>query len=275
LYNQKNKLDKDEYYYAMLDNRYSAFSSFNHDVHRMRRAALNPFFSPAAVNRFHFKVQEVVDRLTNRMAKAIAKGEPIPIFFAYRCVSVDIICEYLFGKELFLVKREDWGRSFYGAWRVMFEMMALIRQIPFLLTVMRATPRWIIAATSPKSLEVLDMEKSVYDMVEAVLNFDPEEMKQRTQTTVVWELANSDSLPPSEKTPKRLFFEANTILGAGFETIGGALSHLTYGVLNDPEIRRKLLKELEDAIPDPDNMPSHQVLEKLPYLHAVVKEGIR
>jgi cytochrome P450 len=275
LYNQKNKLDKDEYYYGMLDNRLSAFSTFKHDLHRVRRSALNPFFSPAAVNRFHFKVQEVVDRLTRQMAKAIAKGEPIPVFFAYRCVSVDIISEYLFGKDMHLVEREDWGRSFYGAWRVMWEMMALIRQIPFLLTIMRATPRWIIAATSPKTLEVLDMEKSVDDMVEAVLKFDPEEMKQRDQKTVMWELANSDSLPPSEKTVKRLSLEGNTILGAGFETTGNTLSHVTYGVLINPDIHRKLLKELEDAIPDPDNMPSHQVLEKLPYLHAVVKEGLR
>lgn len=275
LYNQKNKLDKDEYYYGMLDNRLAAFSTFKHDLHRMRRTALNPFFSPAAVNRFHFKVQEVVDRLTRRMAKAIAKGEPIPIYFSFRCVTVDIISEYLFAQDLHLVEREDWGRSFYSAWRVLWEMMALIRQIPFLLTIMRATPRWIIAATTPKALEVLDLEKSVDDMVEAVLKFDPEEMKQRNQKTVVWELANSDSLPASEKTLKRLSLEGNTILGAGFETTGSALSHLTYGVLSDPEIHRKLLKELEDAIPDPDNMPSHQVLEKLPYLQAVVKESIR
>jgi cytochrome P450 len=275
LYNQKNKLDKDEYYYGMLDNRLAAFSSFKHDVHRMRRNALNPFFSPAAVNRFHYKVQEVVDRLTSRMAKAIAKGEPIPVFFAFRCVAVDIISEYLFDNDLHLVEREDWGRSFYGAWRALWEMMALIRQIPSLLTIMRATPRWIIAATNPKALEVLDMEKSIDDMVEAVLKFDPEEMKQRNQKTVIWELANSDSLPASEKTVKRLSSEGNIILGAGFETTGGTLSHLTYGVLNNPEIHRKLLKELEDAIPDPDNMPSHQVLEKLPYLHAVVKEALR
>jgi cytochrome P450 len=275
LYNMKNKLDKDEYYYGMLDNRLAAFSSFKHDLHRMRRSALNPFFSSAAVNRFHFKVQEVVDRLTNRMKVAIAKGEPIPIFFAFRCVSVDIISEYLFGKELSLIDRKDWGRSFYGAWRVLWEMMALIRQIPFLLTVMRMTPRWIIAATNPKALEVLDLEKDVDDMTAAALKFDPEDMKQRNQKTVIWELANSNSLPASEKTVRRLSLEGNTILGAGFETTGSALSHMTYGILSDPEIHRKLLKELEDAIPDPDNMPSHQVLEKLPYLNAVVKEGIR
>jgi cytochrome P450 len=153
--------------------------------------------------------------------------------------------------------------------------MALIRQIPFLLTIIRATPRWIITATNPKALEVLDLEKLVDGIVEELLQFDPEEMKQRNLKTVLWELAKSDSLPLSEKTVKRLSIEGNIILGAGFKTTRSALSHLTYSILNNPEIHRKLLKELENAIPDPNSIPSHQVLKKLPYLYVVVKEGIR
>jgi len=54
-----------------------------------------------------------------------------------------------------------------------------------------------------------------------------------------------------------------------------ALSHLMYGVLANPNVHKRLYKELEAAIPDPSSIPSHQVLEKLPYLNVVVKEGIR
>jgi cytochrome P450 len=275
LYNQKNRLDKYEWYYGMIANPVATFSTIKHDIHRIRRTALNPFFSTSAVNKFHFKIQEVVDRMTKRMQKSIDKGEPIPVFFAFRCVSVDIICEYLFGKENYLVERQDWGRSFYSAWRVLWEMMALIRQLPWILPLMRMTPRWVLTITSPAALEVLDMEKAAEDWTRELLESDPEDMKQRSQKTVLWELAHSDSLPASERTLKRLAMEGPNIMGAGFETTGNALSHLMYGILNDPNIHSRLLKELEEAIPDPDNMPSHQVLEKLPYLHAVIKEGIR
>jgi cytochrome P450 len=140
---------------------------------------------------------------------------------------------------------------------------------------MRLTPRWILAITSPKALEIIDLETSILQWTREALNSDPEEIKKREQKTVLWELAHSNSLPPSEKRLKRLAAEGTIILGAGFETTGNALSHLVYGILSDPSIHSKLKRELDAAIPDPDNIPNYQILEKLPYLNAVIKEGIR
>jgi cytochrome P450 len=258
----------------MLQNPEATFSTMKHDLHRLRRSALNPFFSTSAVQRFHYKVQEVVDRMTNRMKKCIEKGEPIPIFFAFRSVSVDVICEYLFGKELYLVNREDWGQSFYASWRVLWEMMALLRQFPFMVPLMRLTPKWLLAATDSNALEVINLETQAEQWTIELLSSDPEVIRHK-QKTVLWELAHSDALPPSDKSVRRLAIEGHILLAAGFETTGNVLSHLMYGVLSDPTIHSKLKEELNSAIPDPDNMPSHQVLEKLPYLHAVIKEGIR
>lgn len=101
----------------MLGNPTATFPCISHDVHKIRRQALNPFFSTAAVVRFQPVVQAVADRLTDRMAEAIKRDEAIPVFFSYRALTVDIICEYLFGRQLNIVDRKDWGRSFYGAWR--------------------------------------------------------------------------------------------------------------------------------------------------------------
>lgn len=241
----------------------------------MRRGALNPFFSTAAVVRFSSKVQEIADRLTDRMKRSIAKDEPIPVFFAYRCLTVDIISEYLFGKQNYLVDLPDWGMGFYTAWRSLWEMSPLIRQFPSMLAMLRLMPRWLLAYTSPKALLILDMERQTAGWTHELLDSDPEEVKKRKYKVVLWEVAHCESLPPSEKSFERLAIDGSNLLSAGFETTGTALSHLTYGVLNNPAIHKKLLKELEEAIPDPDNMPNFQALEKLPYLHAVVREGIR
>ncbi|KIW00298.1 uncharacterized protein PV09_08188 [Verruconis gallopava] len=275
LYNMSNRLDKYDWYYGMLGNPEATFPCIKHEVHKIRRGALNPFFSPAAVLRFHPVVQRVADRLTDRMKQSIEEGKPIPVFFAFRCLTVDIICEYLFGKQLHLVDREDWGRSFYSAWRGLWEMSPMIRQFPFLLDMFRMTPRWLLALTNPKALEVLDMEKQTDSWTKELLESNPEDIAKKEQKTVLWELAHSDSVPPEEKTFERLAIDGNNILAAGFETTGTALSHLMYGVLENPEIHKKLYKELEEAIPDPDHMPNHRELEKLPYFHAVIKEGIR
>lgn len=46
-------------------------------------------------------------------------------------------------------------------------------------------------------------------------------------------------------------------------------------MLDTPEIYTKLRAELEEAIPDPKIIPPLPSLEKLPYLSAVIQEGLR
>ena len=53
------------------------------------------------------------------------------------------------------------------------------------------------------------------------------------------------------------------------------LSATTYHVLNDPPILTTLMAELETAFPDATTAFSLQILENLPYLNAVISEGLR
>lgn len=48
-----------------------------------------------------------------------------------------------------------------------------------------------------------------------------------------------------------------------------------YHIAANPSVRQRLHDELRAAIPDPSNPPSLRELEKLPYLSAVVQEGLR
>jgi cytochrome P450 len=259
----------------MLGNPTATFPTIRADTHKLRRNAIGPFFSTQAVMRFRPQVQALTDRLVARMKDCAERDEPIPVFFAYRCLTVDIIAEYLFGKQLDLLDREDWGQSFYSAWRGLWEMSPLIRQFPWMMDAFRATPRWLLALTQPKALEVLDMERTTDELTRQVLAVDPEDVKNKGQPTVLWEIAHTDALPPSERTFKRLAVEGNNILAAGFETTGTTLAHLTYNVLADSKVHEKLQKELETAIPNEDIIPNYQTLEKLPYLNAVMKETLR
>jgi cytochrome P450 len=275
LYNMGNRLDKYDWYYGMLGKNTALFPTIHADVHKLRRNAVAPFFSTQAVARFHPKVQEVTDRFTERMQESIERDEPIPMAFAFRCLSTDIICEYLFGKQLNLVESDDWGRYFYSSWRSLWEMSPLIRQFPFMLDLFKMVPKSILAKVQPKAYKVLDMERQTDDWTRDLLAANPEDIKNQRFSTVLWEVAHTDALPQHEKSFDVLATGGNNLLATGFETTGMALSHLMYGVLANPNIHKRLYKELEAAIPDPSSIPSHQVLEKLPYLNVVVKEGIR
>lgn len=275
LYNMTNRLDKSPYFYRMLGNPKAMFGTISAKLHRVRRGAVSPFFSSQAVRKFSSNMQTIVDRLIARMEACGQKGEPIPLFYANRCLTVDIITEYLFAHQFRLLDRVDWGRSFYLAWRKLWELSPTIRQFPWMLDAIMGLPRWMTAATDPQALEVVDIFADVNQQTRILLETDEEEIKAKPHPAVVWELARTDALPPSEKTFERLAVEANSLLAAGFETTGGILTYATYLVLAHSEVHRKLLDELEKAILDPNQIPSSADLEKLPYLVGVVKESLR
>lgn len=69
--------------------------------------------------------------------------------------------------------------------------------------------------------------------------------------------------------------EMFTILTAAAETTGHSMTMITYYVVSNPEIYQKLVSELKAAFPDKKTKLDYLTLEKLPYLTAVIKEGLR
>lgn len=92
--------------------------------------------------------------------------------------------------------------------------------------------------------------------------------------TVFGSLLESE-LPEEEKRTRRLSDEAGAVVGAGTETTSWTLALVTYHLLTRPEILSKLQAELRSAVDDPLHLPAWTVLEKLPYLGAVLHEGLR
>lgn len=85
--------------------------------------------------------------------------------------------------------------------------------------------------------------------------------------TIFHEILSSD-LPPNEKSVSRLWQEGQAIIGAGTETTAWTLSVIAYHVLANPGILSRLLVEMEGK-------SGLKELEQLPYLTAVIQEGLR
>ncbi|ETN43467.1 uncharacterized protein HMPREF1541_02626 [Cyphellophora europaea CBS 101466] len=275
LYNMSNRFDKYQYFYSMLGIPEATFPCIHSDVHKLRRASLVPFFSTKAILSFHDHLQSLSDRLTERMEDCQKARKPVSLFYAYRCISADMISAFIFGRSLGLIDREDWGKSFYASWRSLWELSPLIRQIPVLLKIIGGLPRWVTAVTSPLALEVVDMQAQIDRWTMEALYVDSEKCDASKDATILSGLVHSDVLPPEEKTLRRLSIEANSLLAAGFETAGATLTHMTYMILAHPKIKHKLVEVLNEAIPDPTQIPNWQTLENIPYLRAVVKESVR
>jgi cytochrome P450 len=59
------------------------FGTSDHDSHRIRRAAVNPFFSKGAVRKLQPIVDERIDALLGRFRQFQASGEPITLDYAF------------------------------------------------------------------------------------------------------------------------------------------------------------------------------------------------
>ena len=86
----------------------------------------------------------------------------------------------------------------------------------------------------------------------------------------------SSEMPPSELSTERLTKEAEVLLGAGTVSTGRTLDFISYYVLANRNIRRRLEEELNEVMADyPRVTPKLVELEKLDYLKALIKEGLR
>jgi Cytochrome P450 len=83
-------------------------------------------------------------------------------------------------------------------------------------------------------------------------------------------------MPESERSDERLAKEAQVLLGGGTASTARTLGFVSYYILANPNIRARLEKELKDTISGwPERFPSWADLKRLPYLQALIKEGLR
>ena len=102
-----------------------------------------------------------------------------------------------------------------------------------------------------------------------------DQQNEHGHPTIFHELISNPTLPASEKGVSRLSEEAKIVVGAGSETTAWALSVITYYLLTQPHTLSRLRAELVTAIPDPRARVGIEGLEHLPYLTAVIQEGLR
>lgn len=83
-------------------------------------------------------------------------------------------------------------------------------------------------------------------------------------------------MPESERSTERLSQETQVLHDAGTVTTARASDVISYHVLRNPHIRERLGNELKDIMAEyPHSWPRWSDLEKLPYLQAIIKEGLR
>jgi cytochrome P450 len=225
------------------------------------------------IARLEPEIQGLVQKLCDKLLRQSGQKEAFDITMAYSCFTSDAISGYSFGESFGFLDQEGWYPNFREPTASILRPVFIFRFFP-----------WTKASAGLGKYLVDYMPSDVALMVRTLQIDLPAKMKKAKadidagikydRPTVFGTILESD-LSMLEKEPQRLADEAAAVVGAGTETTSWALSVITYHLLTKPELLAKLTRELQAVVDNPKQLPPWTALENLPYLGAVIQEGLR
>ncbi|KIW16416.1 hypothetical protein PV08_06468 [Exophiala spinifera] len=253
----------------------SAFGTPDHNLHRMRRGAMNPYFSTAKVRMLQSRIESSLNNLLARFREFQESGKPMTVSLAYAALTNDIVMEYAFGRSDNRLLAPDFDPSFKEAGEAGAKLSHLVKQMPWLLSLMKMMPDSVQIALNPVMASYIRLNQDIIKHVSEIYSHrtDPDS-KYHSQTTVFHAILQGN-LPEREKSPDRLWQDGQVVVIAGTLTTAAALSEITFHLLRQPTELQTLKDELATAMTENAGLPDVAKLEQLPYLTAIIKEGLR
>lgn len=130
-----------------------------HDLHKLRRAALAPFFSRSMVFQLEDVITAKVNKLCSRIQEFAGTQRPIDLGLAYRCLTTDVVTEYALAESYSQLDTPDFSVQWFRALRDSGEVALLAKHIPWLLPLMNSLPLWLVAILNPEMAKSLAKSK--------------------------------------------------------------------------------------------------------------------
>ena len=147
---------------------------------------------------------------------------------------------------------------------------------PWINDVLKSLPVSISRRLFPALGPFLAQQRASEAQVREIIAGENEEWRSKDHPTIFHSILDSE-LPSEEKSVARLADEAQMFVMAGTTTTAWTLEVIHFWLLSQPKTLRKLKDELKAAITNPDDVGHVPLpaIEALPYLTAVIKEGLR
>ncbi|KAK9771433.1 putative Cytochrome P450 monooxygenase [Seiridium cardinale] len=247
----------------------SVIATRDHDLHRKRRAVLNPYFSQANVRRLEPIINDTLTNLLRRMDGWAQSGEVVHMNVPFRAATKDIIQSYALGDGKSFLDMEDCNAAFFDV--IAPNRVAHIGTYCYWFAVLLANlPPALMMTLIPKIGVFATYMQSLAIQIEEITR-----SKDLPEGRTIFHEIHQSNIPESEKAPKRLADEAMVLLVAGSETTASTLAAIMYHLLADRHMLARLKSELESVMPDPDQLPVASKLDALPFLNALIQEAIR
>lgn len=107
IYNNKNRWDKEARLYKSFNEDRSSFGFLTYAEAKNRKDVLNRSFSTTAIESAEGLIVENIKALCEAFTRQTKTGKSSNLLYAFRCMSMDLITTFCFGKPIYAVDEPD------------------------------------------------------------------------------------------------------------------------------------------------------------------------
>lgn len=148
-YAKSGRMDKYQWMSGRFGTEDAFFMTAADDLHRLRRSALNPFFSKKRIVEFQPVIREKVDKLVHKLMQFHDKAAEIDWHKAMTAYVGDVISEYSFGRSYDHLESPGFSENYFEPMHAACESGMLTLQFPWLWPLMNSLPDAIVLKLQP------------------------------------------------------------------------------------------------------------------------------
>lgn len=276
IYAPTSRWDKEEtlYHSMAVDN--TSFGFLKYQDAKQRKDVLQPLFSRRAVSSIQSLVQQKLDVFCEALSKHQRDGQTSNMYLGLRCLTVDTISAFCFGKSLDALSAPRFDAPIVKAMDYANPEFLPFKHLPSYRNLIWACPPSIAVRFLPDTSGFAQISNLTQPQVDAAIN-DPSSLQKYPHPTIYHRLldsANQNGHPiPSRE---HLLQEAKNLIFAGTDTTGNTLYVGFWHLMRKANLQSQLRDEIRTVWPQVSaEAPSYETLSSLPLLTAIIKESLR
>jgi cytochrome P450 len=153
------RVDKYSYFMNRQNIPRSIFATPDHNLHKLRKAPLQPLFSKKRIADFQPVIREKLDLLCSKIDQYAQSDQVFPINRAFTAFSGDVITTYVFGRSYQHLESPGFEETFQEPFIAASEAGHLALQFKWIYPLMETLPEWMVLRMQPQMYMILQLAK--------------------------------------------------------------------------------------------------------------------